>query len=172
MHNIAATTNFVSALFIVIIIFGIYITIKEPTTKTKYYRNCLWICLFALIVDGLSYSFDGRQTNNVVLWIFNYLSYISIDFLLVCYFLYLKSMVSEKECIFKKWFCYYIYGLCALDFIGLNVGAFAGFLFKVENGTLITGPQANYIVVVPLIWIVSILIVLIKRIKKIGVGTV
>ena len=120
MHGIAATIDFVSALFIVVIIFGIHITIKEPTKKTRYFSHCLYICLFALIMDAVAYLLEIQPTNNVVLWIFNYFAFVSIDCVLVCYFLYLDSMVSEKECIFKKWFKYAMIILCGLDFFNAH----------------------------------------------------
>ena len=172
MHGIAATIDFVSALFIVVIIFGIHITIKEPTKKTRYFSHCLYICLFALIMDAVAYLLEIQPTNNVILWIFNYFAFVSIDCVLVCYFLYLDSMVSEKECIFKKWFKYAMIILCGLDFLMLTIGSITGWLFRVEDGILILGPQSDFIAVVPLIWIISILIVMFMRIKKIGVFVV
>ena len=168
MHGIAATIDFVSALFIVVIIFGMHITIKESTKKTRYFSYCLYICLFALIVDAVAYLLESQPVNNVVLWIFNYFAFVSIDCILVCYFLYLDSMVSEKECIFKKWFKYAMICLCGIDFIMLTIGSITGWLFKVRDGVLILGPLSDFIAVIPLIWIISILIVMFIRIKKIG----
>ena len=166
--TILITANLISALFLLIILFGLYISIKKRNEKTKYFIWCLWICLFGLIFDGLSYLLDGFFEKNFLLYFVDFFSYITIDVLVACYSIYFCSFIKENDDKFSNKYSYYVFSLCILDFIFLTIGSINGNLFKVENGSTIEGPWGRFIFVMPLIVIISTIVVIIKEIKKIN----
>ena len=171
MGIIVAASNFVAAIFIVVIIIGLYISVNKPTVKTKYYLACLWIVLVGLLANGSSYAVDGLSNALVIAWISNYIAFVAIDVLILVYTLYLRFLVKEKVTSLTNWFLIYIIVLCSIDFILINIGTFTGKLFYFEDGIMKDGPMRGFASIIPAICLLSILVMLFLRRKKIGTRT-
>ena len=171
MNNIIAATNICSAIFIVVIIIGLYVSIKKLSLKTKYYLVCLWIVLFGLVTNSISYLTEENPKLVILAWITSYLAFASIDFLIVFYVLYLRCLVKEKLKTLSKWFLIYILVVCSIDFVFINVASFTGGLFYIENGILKDGPLASFSSIIPAFCLISILIIVFVRRKRIGFRT-
>ncbi len=168
MDTIIVTADIVSALFLAIILPGLYRVTPDVAEKTKYYRYCIWICLLGSLAKAFSYVIDGNGGNNFFVTLSYYYALIFIDLLIACFSFYLYSLIKEKEKNHSKKFLYFICGLSALDFLGRTIGSLTGKLFRVYKGNAIEGPWIQQIVVIPLVCVICISILLICKAKKIG----
>ena len=171
MRNITIVANFLSALFMALILIGSYSIGKESSKRIKCFRICVWFCLAGLIFDGLAYLWDGDFNNNIVIGVINYLSYIIVDLLIASYSFYLYVVIKEKEPNFNKAFPIITSSLATLDIIFLTIGSISGQLFTVANGKVTNQLWSNYISIGPLLCFVAILVTLLVKSKKIGVST-
>jgi len=169
MYSVTITANLVSALFIFILIAGQQISGQRSSDDAKYYRRGLYLCLLGLVVDTLSYAMDGRGVNGALLFVVVYLAYITIDLLVGCYAFYLCAVIREKDKGYCSKFPYLISALCALDLCMMTYGSFTGKLFSIVDGTLVMGPMADYISVIPMLCVGLMFILLLRSIRALGI---
>ena len=81
MNSILLAPDFVAALFIVVIIIGLYEIPAEALRATRHFRRCMWIVLAGLIIECLAQYLDGKQSLSLVLLILNYAGYVLLDLL-------------------------------------------------------------------------------------------
>ena len=61
MNTILIATDFVAALFIIVIIIGLYEVPKEVLKPTRLFRICMWFVFVGLVTEILICVFDGNE---------------------------------------------------------------------------------------------------------------
>lgn len=140
MVSVLTAANLIVALFIIIIIIGLYQVPREASASTRKFRICMWICFAGLIVEVLAYVLDGHAELRVLLQVLNFLGYALIDLLVIFYGFYLHSLVSEGGRSLTRKFPYLITALCLIEIVFLAVGTIMGRVFTIENGHFVRGP--------------------------------
>ena len=90
MNSVLIATDFVAALFIVVIIIGLYEIPAEAIKATRHFRRCMWIVLIGLVVENLAMYWDGKKELSFVLLLLNYAGYVLLDLLTIIYSFYLN----------------------------------------------------------------------------------
>ena len=61
MNATLIATDFVAALFIIVIIIGLYEVPKEVLKPTRLFRICMWFVFVGLGIEMLIYILDGNK---------------------------------------------------------------------------------------------------------------
>ncbi|MBO4902729.1 MAG: GGDEF domain-containing protein [Lachnospiraceae bacterium] len=144
MVSVLTTANLIAALFIIIIIIGLYQVPKEASASTRKFRYCMWICFAGLIVEILAYVLDGHAELSALLTVLNFLGYALIDVLVIIYGFYLHSLVTEGGKKLTRNFPYLIMTLCLIGIVFLVAGTVTGTVFTIENGRFVAGNLNGY----------------------------
>ena len=144
MNSILLATDFVAALFIVVILIGLYEIPGEALKATRHFRRCMWIVLIGLNIECLAQYLDGKQSLSLVLLILNYAGYVLLDLLSIIYSIYLNYLVEESAKRFTEIQSKGITCLLSLDICFLTVGVITGKLFTITDGYCTKGPWADY----------------------------
>ena len=83
MYSVLVSTCFLSILYVVVIIIGLYQAPKETLKPTRHFRYCMWICLLGLIIELSAYKLDGRKDLSNLSILINYLGYALIDIITI-----------------------------------------------------------------------------------------
>ncbi len=168
MRDGTIAANFISALFMLILLISIYSTLKSPSKKTIWYRNCVWFCFLGLLVNAISYTIDGKVDLEIVLYLVNTLSFLLIDFVIGAYSIYLYYMIKENDKNFTFKFTGAVLIICALDLIFIIIGVITGNLFAITNGLVVEKTWWDYTIFGPLACLMIFFVVLIYKYKAIG----
>lgn len=144
MNSILLATDFVAALFIVVIIIGLYEIPAEALRATRHFRRCMWIVLAGLIIECLAQYLDGKQNLSLVLLLLNYAGYVLLDLLTIVYSFYIIYLVEEDAKRFAQIQSKGITCLLSLDICFLTIGVITGKLFTIMDGYCTKGPWAEY----------------------------
>ncbi len=144
MNPILIATDFVAALFIIVIIIGLYEIPAEVIRATRLFRICMWIVLAGLIVECLAISLNGRQDLSFVLLLLNYAGYALLDLLTIVYSFYLNYLIEEREKRFTQIQAYAITCILSMDICLMTVGTITGKLFTIADGYITPGPWEGY----------------------------
>lgn len=172
MKIVLISSDLSAAVFLGIILAGYLLESREVVEKSKYYFYSLWVCLAGLILDALAYILDGMIESSIVVGLTNYLAYITIDILIACFTYYIKSRLSEKDPGYTTIVPAIVAVLCGIDALMLTFGATTGRLFRIENGVYFDGPWSDYIVVIPMICFIVIEVLIISKVKSLGIREV
>ena len=144
MNSILLATDFVAALFIIVIIFGLYEIPAEALRATRHFRRCMWIVLIGLVVECLAMYWDGRENLSFVLLMLNYLGYVLLDLLTIIYSYYLIYLIEEKERFVTRIQAYAVTCMLTIDICVYTIGTITGKLFTITNGYYTEGPWSDY----------------------------
>ncbi len=144
MNSILIATDFVAALFIAVIIIGLYEIPAEAKKATGLFRRCMWIVFAGLIIECLAMYFNGKRELSLLLQFLNYAGYVLLDLLTIIYSYYLNYLIEEKEKKFTQFQARVITLVLSIDIILLTVGMITGNLFTISNGYYTEGPWADY----------------------------
>ncbi|MCR5584295.1 MAG: GGDEF domain-containing protein [Lachnospiraceae bacterium] len=169
MDTVIISADIVSAMFLLIILPGLYRVTPEVAEKTKYYRYCIWLCLFGSMAKVLSFIFNGVFNGNLIISIVNYYAYIFIDLMIAFFAFYLYTLIKEKEQKISSRFTGIVIALCVIDFLLRTVGSYTGKLFTVRRGVVAEGPWHPLIAIAPALCFICIFILLICEAKKLGI---
>ncbi len=168
MKTVSISSDLIAAVFLTIILAGYLHESKAVVKNFRFYLYSLWVCLAGLVFDTLAYILDGMIESDFVVGSVNYLAYITIDILVVCFTYYIKSRVSEKNPGYTTIVPALVAALCVIDALMLTFGTMTGRLFTVENGVYLDGPWSDYIVVIPMICFLIIEVFIISKIRSLG----
>lgn len=158
-----ASAEWVSVLFLLIILFGLFSTSVLEKDKTRYFRRGLICLIFSLSVDAISYSIESIAVPPAVLFVFNMLAFTTVDIVIPYYATYMVEEVREKASL-SRWNLYVIFFLCTIDIAFNFLGSFAGKTFTIVDGAFVPGPWYNSIGVIPCICFLYLaVLILIKR---------
>ena len=166
---VSISTDLTAAVFLGIILVGYLHESKEMAEKTRYYRYSLWVCFSGLLIDAASYLIEGVFENNFPAGLINYLAFVVIDILVICFTGYIKSRLLEKNPDCKTRVPDLIVVLCVIDALIVTFGAMTGKLFTIEKGVYNDGPWNEFIVVIPMICFVMLEILILRQVKSLGV---
>ena len=144
MNSLLLATDFVAALFIVVIIIGLYEIPAEAIKATRHFRRCMWIVLSGLIIECLAMYLDGKKNLSFVLLVLNFAGYVLLDLLTIIYSYYLNYLIEEREKRFTQIQAYAITCLLSLDICFLAAGVITGKLFTITDGYYTVGPWNAY----------------------------
>lgn len=169
MFSVLVATNFISALFIFVIIVGLYQVSGEAIEKARHFRYCLWTCLAGLILEATAYILDGHVEYTHLITIANYLAYVLIDVLICFYGLYLYTMFPDGEKVISRRIAILLGSLCSLDVLIQTYGTISGQLFYVKDGSIYNGPWAPYSVLIPALCFLSTIFLVLKIYRFFGI---
>ncbi len=169
MNTVVITADIVAAMFLLIILPGLYRVTPEVAEKTKYYRYCIWLCLLGTVAKVLSFTFNGVFNGNLIISTVNYYAYIFIDLMIACFSFYIFTLIKEKEQKISSRFTGFVVVLCVADFLLRSIGSYTGKLFTVRRGVVEQGPWHPLITIAPTLCFVCIFILIICEAKKLGV---
>lgn len=144
MNSVLVSICFLSILYVVVIIIGLYQVPRETLKPTRHFRYCMWICLLGLIVELVAYKIDGRRDLSDIAILINYLGYTLIDVITIVYSYYLYNLIAESDKEQSKGFAYLITVLCSLEVLVYTIGVFSGKLFTINDGKYVAGPWNEY----------------------------
>ncbi len=168
MYLISNTANIISAIYLLIILVGIYHVTGESTENTRAYKYCAWVCFAGLVFDSLSYSIPACSSNSFLIGVVTYVSFTLFDFLMFGYGLYLTSYIKEKRGKISGVFLSLITLMCVLDFAYTLVGVISGKLFMVADGTVVLGPWYEYTSLIPTLCLCVCTVYVLKNVKYYG----
>ena len=76
MNSVLIATNLVAALFIVVIVIGLYEVPGEALRATRYFRYCMWMTLAGLILESIVCALDGKPCPSAFVAFLNYAGYV------------------------------------------------------------------------------------------------
>lgn len=144
MNSVLVSICFLSILYVLVIIIGLYQAPRETLKPTRHFRYCMWICLLGLIVELSAYKLDGRKDLSNLSILINYLGYVLIDVITIVYSYYLYNLIAESDKEHSKRFAYLITALCSLEVLFYTLGVFSGNLFTMNEGKYVPGPWHEY----------------------------
>ena len=169
MNSVIVFVNLISALFIFIIIIGLYQVPEDAIRLTRHFRYCMWACFAGLLAEMAGQALDGQSKYVTVTFIFTLLGYILIDCVMAFYAFYFYYLITQTDRKFPKAFPYLITVLCALDTCFVTVGAFNGKLFTLVDGTFANGPWNPYSKIAGAICFIATVVVFIRYHKAFGI---
>ena len=140
MNSVLIGTNLIAALFIIVIVIGLYEVPKEALRATRYFRYCMWMVLAGLIVECCICAMDGKPALSFPLTFLNYAEYVLIDLITIVYSYYVNYLIEEDQRAFTKKQAYVITAVLGFDICFLTVGTITGKLFTISEGYFIEGP--------------------------------
>ena len=112
MNATLMATDFVSALFIIVIIIGLYEVPKEVLKPTRLFRICMWFVFVGLVTEILVGILDGNENMTVLNTLLNFAGYTMIDLLTITYAYYIYYLVEERVRHITKKMAYVVTVLC------------------------------------------------------------
>ncbi len=168
MYTVEITVDIISAIYLLIIIIGVYnISVKE-SDNTKAYKRCLWTCFVGLIIDASGYALNGIFHSNLLIWLLTYCAFFLSDIMMAFYAVYIHTYIKEKKGRVSDNFPRICLFLCLLDVVVQTYGSVTGKLFTVENGAFILGPWYGRTYSIPVICLFIGIIYLLRNVKYFG----
>ncbi len=168
MTNYIISANFMSAIFLAIILVGMYQAPIKKQGSNKYFILCLWICICGLVCDAFGYLLENSEKHEFICGVFVFLAFSLTEVLTFVYSLYLTTLIKSREQSFGNRFAFYIGALSLADIILIVIGSINGYLFSVKNGKVIYGPLYIYVYIIPSIIVISIFVLLLMKRKVMG----
>ncbi|MCR5829875.1 MAG: GGDEF domain-containing protein [Lachnospiraceae bacterium] len=172
MRTVSVTSDIVTAIFLGIILAGYLYENKNVAERTKHYRYCLCICLAGLLFDAFSYITEGRIESDFAVTFINYLAFITIDPLIICFASFIRSRIEEKDSGYTSNVPNYITVICVLDIIFITIGVMSGKLFEIEGGVFTDGPWAGLVIIGPGICFTTVAFWILSKVKSLGIKEV
>lgn len=169
MNSVIVFVNLISALFIFIIIIGLYQVPEDAIRLTRHFRYCMWACLAGLLAEMAGQALNGQSRYAPATFIFTLLGYILIDCVMAFYAFYFYYLITQTDRKFPKAFPYSITVLCLLDTCFVTVGAITGKLFTLVDGTFANGPWNPYSKIAGAICFIATVVVFIRYHKAFGI---
>ena len=144
MNATLIATDLVAALFIIVIIIGLYEVPKEVLKPTRLFRICMWLVFVGLGIEILIYVFDGKENLSLLNLLLNFAGYSMIDLLTITYSYYIYYLVEESVRHITKKMAYGVTILCSIDILFYIAGVITGKLFTISNGYFTPGPWHAY----------------------------
>jgi diguanylate cyclase (GGDEF)-like protein len=144
MNATLIATDFVAALFIIVIIIGLYEVPKEVLKPTRLFRICMWFVFVGLGIEMLIYILDGNKNLSVLNLILAFTGYALVDLLTMTYSYYIYYLVEESVRHITKKMAYVVTVLCSIDILFYIIGTITGKLFTISNGYFTPGPWHAY----------------------------
>ena len=168
MSSYLIAANSIAALFLAVIIIGLYHVSEVAVVNTRYFRYCLWVCLLGLIVESLSFVLEGKEKNAIYIGVTLFLGYALICVVSVLYAVYASQLLNEKG--HEKWYRFPICidVCCAIQFFFLVVGTLNRKLFDTSTGFVVYGPWHKYVTIMPAICFLIMIVPGIKVYKMYG----
>ena len=162
MTMLIASAEIVSAIFMVIILCGLYSKNAEKTLSRRLFTGFVIATTISLVADATGYIMDNSSASRSLLIVVNALSFLMIDICISFYAFYLLSRIKEKKEISYA-SAYIVTAICGLDICGIILGIITGNLFYIEGNKLIFGPWREYTSIMPLLGVLILLAVLIMN---------
>jgi len=164
------TANILAILFTILVLVGTYQGLNnERGKKFKYYRIGTWLCLSALLVDASVYLVETYARNDFLIGFLAFFSFIFVDVLIAVFSFYVFYIIKEVNPKINKTFPISICILTAIDIIFIAVGAITGHLYSVSGGAIHYGVLKDFVIIIPGIALLSLFVVNVLNIKKLGV---
>ncbi len=163
----ASVASFVSSLFTLLILLGLYNVSRDISRSMRYYRLCTWTCLFALITDTVFYAVNSRPELDVWSQVITFLSYGLNDILIVSYALYIHS-IAEKDPGRSRGVILAVILLSCADFLVCAIGFLSGKIFQHADFFVASGPWAGFWALLPTSAIIILVIYIIRKRKELG----
>ena len=144
MNATLMATDFVSALFIIVIIIGLYEVPKEVLKPTRLFRICMWLVFVGLVTEILVGILDGNENMTVLNTLLNFAGYTMIDLLTITYAYYIYYLVEESVRHITKKMAYVVTVLCSIEVLFYLIGTISGKLFVISDGYPVRGPWHVY----------------------------
>ena len=144
MNTILIATDFVAALFIIVIIIGLYEVPKEVLKPTRLFRICMWFVFVGLVTEIFICVFDGNENLSLLNLLLNFAGYIMIDLLTITYAYYIYYLVEESVRHITKKMAYVVTVLCFIEIMFYMIGTICKKLFTISDGYYTRGPWHVY----------------------------
>ena len=144
MNTILIATDFVAALFIIVIIIGLYEVPKEVLKPTRLFRICMWFVFVGLVTEIFICVFDGNENLSLLNLLLNFAGYIMIDLLTITYAYYIYYLVEESVRHITKKMAYVVTVLCFIEIMFYTIGTICKELFTISDGYYTRGPWHVY----------------------------
>ena len=144
MNTILIATDFVAALFIIVIIIGLYEVPKEVLKPTRLFRICMWFVFVGLVTEIFICVFDGNENLSLLNLLLNFAGYIMIDLLTITYAYYIYYLVEESVRHITKKMAYVVTVLCLIEILFYTIGTICKKLFTISDGYYTRGPWHVY----------------------------
>ena len=167
MINIIITIEIVCAAFMLIVLFASIFESQMKLLKSKIFISVVCCEIFSLVVDCLSWTFEGKAGSESFLYIFNILSCICGEILITLFLYYLTAFLNEKRN-FSYVYAHAAAVFNALGIIYTLVAAFTGHLFQIENGYTVELELYGTIGITSLVSLIYALVVVFINLKVAG----
>ncbi len=162
----------ISAIYLLIILIGIQHINGEKTAQTKTYIFCVWVCFISLVFDSLFFLLYGRIKNDFVLTLIYYVPDILVDFLNIGFAFYIVALVGEQKLKHAKLYLRVSLFLYISEIVFTTVGTLIREGFFFENGSMFTGPLANYAFTISAASLILFVAFMAVNIKVLGIRNV
>ncbi|MBO4809269.1 MAG: GGDEF domain-containing protein [Lachnospiraceae bacterium] len=169
MNSVIVFVNLISALFIFIIIIGLYQVPQDAIRLTRHFRYCMWACFAGLLTEMAAHGLNGLSEYGAAVFAFNLLSFILIDCVIVFYGFYFYYLITQTDKSYPKTLPNLTVVLCAIDICFSIVGAITGKLFKIVDGSYVAGPWSPYSKVIGGICFIATVVVFMRYHKAFGI---
>ncbi len=168
MNRIAATADIISAIYLLIIIIGVYHIKDESPAITRAYKICIWVCFTGLIVDAGGYLIIPWIRPGFVFGVIEFLPYFWFDIMILSYNMYLVTLVKTRNGQVSGNYQWMVLAACAIDLVFLTGAAATGRLFTIRTGEILYGPLENYVSVMPTVCLVIGIAFLLRNSRVLG----
>ncbi len=157
--------SYTAALFLAIIIVGLYSNVDKKVNRgLVYFRACVLLCLAGLLSDGTIYVMASIPSMNHLTPVFTYLAYVLTNGLLIVFALYYQSIAQKDSDRMSKIILSEIVLSC-IDFVLFTFGSLTGKIIYSSQSNTITGPW--YMLTVTLrILCIGILFLYVMKVRK------
>lgn len=167
MNNLLAVLDFVSALYLIVIVVVANQSTKEALEKTKFFGFCIFACTLGCFVEAFCILKDGTASMNSLLVIAHYLSIVLVDVIVFFYAMFLHTFFYEKGRIHRR--ITGILAILAVISFALNTVMFAiGHMFTINNGIFVPGSYFPYRQFLPMIIFIGIYVLYMFNRKALG----
>ncbi len=167
MGLVETTADILSAVYILIMLIGIYHVTDKADESTKWYKYCCWTCFAGLLIDSMAYRIQDFTSVVLLITLVNYLSYVLFDLLMWEYSVYLSVYIGDKGGKYGRIFRRISLLLCLADAVYLTVGTVLELLFKVEAGAVVNGPWIRYVSYLPTLCLLACAVFTLSNVKRI-----
>ena len=158
--NNTAAASTLAILVTFILLFSMRSQVRNGDAKTRRYMLCLLMTVLALILDTVSYVYDGSRWSTWLATLVNYGTYIFSDLIIIAFVLYIKAIISERSGTQLRSVIAALI-IAVADILFLTVGTINGRLFTVVNGAYVPGPwdiYSGYGAVVNMVFLLAVVL--------------
>ncbi len=144
MGVVIISSEIVSIVFLVILLFGSLFGTKTKNKSTLYFRCCLVAAIIGSVGDAISYVTIDPGQSGIGLIAASMVSYIMTPVMFILFALYFFSIIDTKASV-PRWASFPVMAITAIDIILTVIGTVNQKMIYMDNGEVMDGEWADYI---------------------------